>query len=193
MKRRGILKAGALTVVLAPIAVTAASALQKNTPTEGEELLSMGPHHLTVLTALAAQIVTAPRRNPLQIALKVDNALSFSTQRTRDDIKLALSLVENGGFGLLTRFSPTLFSERSPSEQKKSIAALSNSRFVLLRSAIDGIRKLCTAAYFSDEKAAKFLGYPGAPFQKPAPPAILARKALSPPFVVSSNEAASDD
>lgn len=134
-----------------------------------------------LLALVAARIV--PHADPLTIAHDADLALLFAPPEAREDLKLALGILQNSLAGLLTRGSPKLFSELAPEEQDAALDRWLDSRVPLLRGASSSLRKLCLGVHYGLLENARAIGYPGPPFDKPEPPPIEARAPLSPPFL----------
>lgn len=139
-----------------------------------------------VLVAVASRMVHAQDEDPVALAHGVDLALAFQSPEAKKDLNMALALLENGLFGLLTRASPRTFTELSPDEQDRALSSWQTSRLVLLRGAFTALKRLCLGAHYASLDAARAIGYPGPFFEKPAPPPIVGDQPLSPPFVPAS-------
>ncbi len=179
--KRGLLGGALLVVGGGTLALrsTSSAVLPKG------ELLALDPKVFPVLVAVAARMVSAPEKDPVAVAQAVDLALAFQSPEARGDINRVLALLENGLFGLVTRASPRLFTELDPEQQDRALASWQTSRLTLLRGAFTALKRLCLGAHYASLENARSIGYPGPPFEKPAPAPIVADQPLSSPFVPS--------
>src|SRR6185503_7339747 len=99
-------------------------------------------------------------------------------------------LLENALSGLLFRARPTPFTELDEAGQDAALNSFRDSRLVLLRSAYNGLRKLCLAAHYATPAGWPDTGYTGPTIPKAEPPAIVARGPL---HIVDAEAAAMPD
>lgn len=151
--------------------------------TPREPLRALDAAVFPVLVAVAARLIHADTKDPVAVAHGVDLALAFQPPEAKKDLNMALALLENGLFGLFTRASPRTFTELSPDAQDRALKGWQTSRLVLLRGAFTALKRLCLGAHYASLDAAREVGYPGPPFEKPAAPPIVSDQPLSPPFV----------
>ncbi len=178
MKRRGFLKLGLVGgALVAASGVTLAllpgeRAVRPRTPP-----LSLDDAQFAVLVAVAARVLARTTADPLGAAHAVDTALRFAPPEVRHDLGLALDLLDNALVSVLTGGRPTPFTVLDEAGQDAALRRWGSSRLALLRSAYQGLRKLCLAAHYATPPAAAALGYaPSIP--KAEPPAITARGPL---------------
>ena len=187
MDRRRFLKRGLVGGALLALGGGGYLALRSGhrDPTPTAPLHAIDAKVFPVLVALAARMVHAETKDPIALAHAVDFTLAFQPPEAKKDLNMALALLENGLFGLVTRASPRTFTELSPEEQDRALAGWQSSRLVLLRGAYTALKRLCLGAHYASLDAAREVGYPGPFFEKPAAPPIVADQPLSPPFVPS--------
>jgi hypothetical protein len=138
------------------------------------KLLSDDEH--AVLTAVAARIVPGdgadarwPRAEALDCAGKVDALMATVHPDVGHDFRRLVRLTESGFVGLLAAGSPRPFTRATPAEQDARLEAWRRSRFALLRSGYQALKRLCDAAYYSSPEIYALVGYPGPP-EVPQPP-----------------------
>lgn len=141
-------------------------------------LFSISEEAFPVLAAVAARILAGTTASPQEIAMRVDAALRSAPPETRKDLDLALKLLENRLSGTFLRGSATPFTELDVNEQDDALARWRDSRILLLRSAYQGFRKLCTAAHYATPAGWPETGYPGPSIPKPEPPPLTARGSI---------------
>lgn len=194
MNRRRFLKRGIFGGALLAFGGTTFVAVRSTTrgpaPTD---LYAIDPKVFSVLVAVAARMVDAPEKDPFLVARAVDTALAFQPPESQKDVNTVLALLENGLFGLITRATPRLFTELSEERQDRALASWQTSRLTLLRGAFTALKRLCLASHYAILENAQAVGYPGPPFEKPAPPPISFDQPLSPPFVPSVERDALDE
>ncbi len=180
MKRRSFLKRGVVGGVLLVVAGGGIVAiLPGDSSVKPTGLLhALSARAFPVLAAVAARVLAGTTASPVDIAMKVDAALRYAPPETQKDLSSALVLLENALGGLLLRGRPTPFTELDEAAQDKALIAWRDSRLLLLRSAYNGLRKLCLAAHYATPAGWPDTGYPGPSIPKPEPPPIEARKAL---------------
>ncbi|MEL6347893.1 MAG: gluconate 2-dehydrogenase subunit 3 family protein [Myxococcota bacterium] len=102
-----------------------------------------------------------PSADEIGVAQKVDAHLATMHPADVEELRQALTLLENGLTGLLMIGSATPFSRATPSQQDALIERWRASRVVLLQSAYKALRSLCATTYFSDPRTFAAVGYPG--------------------------------
>jgi hypothetical protein len=139
------------------------------------KLLSADEH--AVLAAVAARIVPGdgadarwPRADALDCAGKVDALMASVHPDVGHDFRRLLRLCESGFVGLLVAGSPGPFTRALPADQDARLEAWRRSRFALLRSGYQALKRLSDAAYYSSPEIYPLVGYPGPP-EVPQPPA----------------------
>jgi hypothetical protein len=102
----------------------------------------------------------------LKVPEKIDRALYFSPPATREQLRLALDLVEYGGvlIGYLGRFSRLPFSRR-----EKGFRSLLEHPFHLFRQVGSALKQVVQFFYFTEPAVWPLIGYEG-PFVSPKPP-----------------------
>lgn len=189
MNRRTLLKRGLFGGALLTFGGAAYLGLRGGTrgPTPSRPLLVIGESTFPILVALMARMVGAPGVDWVAVAHTFDERLSHTNPAIGRDINRVLGLLENSLSGLLLRNSATHFTSLDEAGQDAAIMSWQGSRLTLLRSASASLKKLSVAAFYADAGNAKSIGYPGAPFLKPALP-ITPRGALAPKWVSSKTE-----
>ena len=182
--RRGFLKKGLLGTAL--LAVGGASFLatrggKRETPPS--PLLVLDVARFSIMVAVAEVVLPFDGVDAKNVAVRVDQSLSFAPSRVQSEITSALGLLENGLAGVFTRGQMTPFTLLAVPERALALNAWRDANVTLLRSAYHALRKLALAGYYSDLEKAKETGYPGPPFEKAPLWDLEATKAISPPFV----------
>jgi hypothetical protein len=172
--RRGLF-GGALLVFAGSLPFVFRTTRRGSTPHAPLKLLSADEH--AVLAAVAARIVPGdgadtrwPRAEALDCAGKVDALMATVHPDVGRDFRRLLRLCESGFVGLLTAGSPRPFTRAEPVEQDARLEAWRRSRFALLRSGYQALKRLAHAAYYSSPEVYPLIGYPGPPVV-PQPPA----------------------
>jgi hypothetical protein len=186
MNRRSFLKRGLLGGALLTVGSAAWLGLRGSTSGPGPTgpLRVIDESIFPILVALAGRAVTAPGRDPVAIAHKVDEILSHGPEAVGLDTNRVLSLLENSLTGLLLRGRAVGFTELDDEGRDLALTRWRDSRIALLRSAYGGLVRVCCIAYYAVEEHGghALIGYPGPFFKKPAPAPITARGALSKPW-----------
>ncbi len=172
--RRGLF-GGALLMLAGSLPFVFRTTRRGNAPRAPLKLLSADEH--AVLAAVAARIVPGdgadarwPRADALDCAGKIDALMATVHPDVGHDFRRLLRLFESGFVGLLTAGSPRPFTRAAPAEQDARLEAWRRSRFALLRSGYQALKRLCDAAYYSSPEIYPLVGYPGPP-EVPQPPA----------------------
>jgi hypothetical protein len=165
--RRGLF-GGALLVFAGSLPFVFRTTRRGSAPRAPLRLLSADEH--AVLAAVAARIVPGdgadarwPRAEALDCAGKVDALMATTHPDVGRDFRRLLRLTESGFVGLLAAGSPRPFSRAEPAEQDARLEAWRRSRFALLRSGYQALKRLCHAAYYSSPEVYELIGYPGPP------------------------------
>ncbi|OGQ12024.1 MAG: hypothetical protein A2138_21560 [Deltaproteobacteria bacterium RBG_16_71_12] len=178
MKRRGFLKLGIVGgVVLAAGGTTIALLPGDRSVRPRTPLAALTDAQFAVLAAVAARVMARTTADPVTIAHSVDSALRFAPPEVQHDLGLALGLLDNALVALITGRRPAPFTQLDEAAQDAAFHAWGGSRLALLRSAYQGLRKLCLAAHYATPAAAAALGYVPS-IAKPEPPPITARGPL---------------
>lgn len=187
--RRSFLKGG----LAGGAALVAASggylALRKGkaTPAAPRALKSLSPESFPVLAAVIARVVPqATQDEVVELAMSIDETLTYTPETTRKEMNFGIRLLENGLAGLLSRGSATPFTLLSPEAQDEALRRWRDASVGPLNAAYHGLRKLTFGKYYQILAHSRPLGYPGPVFEKPDPGPIEPRGRLSPPFVVGT-------
>jgi hypothetical protein len=130
----------------------------------------LGIEEYAVLDAVAARIV--PGDNPgkpwpsaydLDCAGKIDALMATVHPDVGADFRRLLRLIESGFLGTLIAGSPRPFTRAAPHEQDARLEAWRRSRFALLRSGYQAVKRLALASYYSSPESYPLVGYPGPP------------------------------
>jgi gluconate 2-dehydrogenase subunit 3-like protein len=131
-------------------------------------LLSLEEH--AVLAAIAARIVPGdgagpdwPRAEAVDCAGKIDALLATVHPDVGSDFRRLLRLFESGFLGTFIAGSPRPFTRATPADQDARLEAWRRSRFTVLRSGYQALKRLTQAAYFSSPEVYARIGYPGPP------------------------------
>ena len=178
MKRRGFLKLGILGSALLAVAGTGIALIPGDRSARPRApLMVLSDAQFAVLVALAARVLARTTADPMTVAHAVDSTLRHAPPEVQKDLGLALGLLDNALVALLTGRKPVPFTQLSEQAQDAALHAWGDSRLALLRSAYQGLRKLCLAAHYATPAAAAAVGYTPS-IAKPEPPAISARGPL---------------
>ena len=79
------------------------------------------------------------------------------------DFRRLLRLFESSLFGAAIAGSPRPFTRATPADQDARLEAWRRSRFALLRSGYQAIKRLAHASYYSSPEIYALVGYPGPP------------------------------
>lgn len=104
-----------------------------------------------------------PDEKILEVIGGVDTAVLALSGPTRDDLKKLLTLLSFGPirFYLTGTFKPWQTLDQPTLES--ALSTWSTSRFLLMRSAFDGLKKLILASWYANPASWSFTGYPGPP------------------------------
>jgi len=114
-----------------------------------------------------------PSAEALDCAGKVDALMAQVHPDIGSDFRRLLRLFESGVLGALVAGSPRPFTRAPATDQDARLEAWRRSRFALLRSGYQAIKRLAHASYYSSPEIYALVGYPGPPVI-PAIPAIPA-------------------
>ena len=170
LRRRDVLRLGAL----APLWGVACRTAHTIAPAAGPEApvpVALSAHHLAVLTALVDALHPGDGGRPAALAIgvpqRIDEELYFAPERFREQIGLALDLLEYGGLvaGFRGRFS-RLDRER----RARVVLGLLDHRIGLARRVAAGLAQIANGFYYADERTWEGIGYDG-PWVPRSPPA----------------------
>jgi hypothetical protein len=118
-----------------------------------------------------------PEAEVLDCAGKVDALMACVHPDIGTDFRRLLRLFESGLLGAVVAGSPRPFTRASAADQDARLEAWRRSRFALLRSGYQAIKRLAHAAYYSSPEIYALVGYPGPPIvptlpTPPTPPAL---------------------
>jgi hypothetical protein len=113
-----------------------------------------------------------PAAEALDCAGKVDALMACVHPDIGSDFRRLLRLFESGVLGAVVAGSPRPFTRASAADQDARLEAWRRSRFALLRSGYQAIKRLAHAAYYSSPEIYALVGYPGPPVVPtlPTPP-----------------------
>jgi hypothetical protein len=123
-----------------------------------------------VFAAAAARLVPGdgagprwPTADALDCGGKVDALLAEVHPDMGSDFRRLLRLFESGLLGAVVAGSPRPFTRASAADQDARLEAWRRSRFDLLRSGYQAIKRLAHASYYSSPEIYALVGYPGPP------------------------------
>lgn len=123
-----------------------------------------------VLAAAAARLVPGdgagprwPTAEAVDCAGKIDALLAQVHPDMGSDFRRLLRLFESGVVGALVAGSPRPFTRASAAEQDARLEAWRRSRFALLRSGYQAVKRLAQATYYASPEIYALVGYPGPP------------------------------
>jgi hypothetical protein len=170
--QRGLV-GGGLLICAGALPFAFRSTLRKR-PRSPLRLLSADEY--AVFTAAAARLVPGDGAGPrwpaaevLDCAGKVDALMARVHPDIGTDFRRLLRLFESGVLGAVVAGSPRPFTRASAADQDARLEAWRRSRFALLRSGYQAIKRLAHAAYYSSPEIYALVGYPGPPVV-PTPP-----------------------
>jgi hypothetical protein len=180
MQRRSLLKRGLFGGVLLAGASLAGIAFMPGDASvkPAGKLFAIDAKNFPVLVAVAARVLAGTTASPSDIAMKVDQALRYTSLESQKDLNAALMLLENALAGLLLRGKPATFTELDEKAQDAALYGWRDSRLVLLRGAYHALRKLCLAAHYATPAGWPDTGYPGPSVPKAEPSALTDRGPL---------------
>jgi hypothetical protein len=170
--RRKFLKRGLLGGGLLALAGTLPFAFRTTAigrrPRRELRLLSLEEH--AVLAAAAARLVpgdgaeaTWPSAEAVDCAGKIDALLATVHPDAGSDFRRLLRLFESSFLGTFIAASPRPFTRATPAEQDARLEAWRRSRFTVLRSGYQALKRLTLAAYYSSPEVYALIGYAGPP------------------------------
>ena len=172
MERRTLLKLGLVGAPLLALGgISLWPSLRERLPRR--PLLVLDEARFPVMAAAAARIVTSPKSDPIELAHKVDEALSRVSREAGADFNKLLGLLESGLAGLLLDGRPRPFTRLDGAGQDAALAAFRDSRLAVRRTGYQALRKLCVANFFASEAAWAEVGYPGPPELVPPAPKVV--------------------
>lgn len=178
MRRRGFLKLGLVGGALLAVTGTGLALLPGDRSVRPRGPLSvLDEAQFAVLAALAARVLARTTADPVTIAHAVDATLRYAPPEVAADLGAALGLLDNALVCVLTGRKPVPFTLLDEAGQEAALAAWRDSRLALLRSAYQGLRKLCQAAHYATPAAAATVGYVPS-IAKLEPTAVTARGPL---------------
>jgi hypothetical protein len=172
MNRRGFLKlSGVAALVLAGgsvLAMRRAGARYRAMLPPGAAPSVLTEKELAVLCAVCDRLLPggSPTAREARVAERIDRELAFHGPRLQSDVKLAILLVEHGGW---TRLSPTRFTARDPDAQDAWLEHMQNSDG-LMAQAFAGLREIAMFFYYCDERAWPRIHYEGPLVSMPSKP-----------------------
>lgn len=165
--KRGLF-GGALLICAGSLPFVFRTTRRGSAPRAPLKLLSADEH--AVFAAVAARIVPGdgadarwPRAEALDCAGKIDALMATVHPDVGRDFRRLLRLCESGFVGFLIAGSPRPFSRAEPVEQDARLEAWRRSRFAVLRSGYQALKRLADAAYYGSPEIYPLVGYPGPP------------------------------
>jgi hypothetical protein len=165
--KRGLLGGGVLLLAGTLPFAFRTTALGRR-PRRDLRLLSLEEH--AVLAAVAARIVPGdgaeaswPSAEAVDCAGKIDALLATVHPDVGGDFRRLLRLFESSFLGTFIAGSPRPFTRATPADQDARIEAWRRSRFTVLRSGYQAMRRLTQAAYYSSPEVFARIGYAGPP------------------------------
>ena len=137
-------------------------------PRQKLRLLTVEEH--AVLSAACARLVpgdgagpTWPTADAVDCAGKIDALLATVHPDAGSDFRRLLRVFESGFLGTFIAASPRPFTRATPADQDARLEAWRRSRFTMLRSGYQALKRLTHAAYYSSPEVFARVGYPGPP------------------------------
>jgi hypothetical protein len=172
LTRRQFLKRGLLGGGLLALAGTLPFAFRSTAlgprPRRELRLLTLDEH--AVLAAICARLVPGdgagpgwPTADALDCAGKIDALLATCHPDVGSDFRRLLRLFESGFLGTFIAASPRPFTRAAAADQDARIEAWRRSRFTVLRSGYQALKRLACASYYSSPEVYARIGYPGPP------------------------------
>jgi hypothetical protein len=165
--RRAFLRSGLIGVAVLGVSGLAL-ALQKTklVPVPKDGLRVLTPEQYSILTAVAAR--TCPAKPPaspegIDVALYADRLLELLDGDVRAGMGMALNVLESATAGALFFERATPFTQLSPEDQDRVLAAFANSKVALRRTIYRSLSGLTGVLYYGDPRAWPGTGYPGPP------------------------------
>lgn len=128
-----------------------------------------GPLHvldareLQVLVAIARRLALVPGVSALDIAERIDLALTRAHPEAQKEMKSLLWLFENALPGALLDLRLRPFTHLSPEAQDSVLASWRDSLLTLRRNGYGALRKLCLMHAYGDPSTWPGIHYPGPP------------------------------
>jgi len=165
--KRGLIGGGVLVLAgTLPFAFRTTALGRK--PRRDLRLLSLEEY--AVLSAACARLVpgdgagpTWPTAEAVDCAGKIDALLATVHPDAGSDFRRLLRVFESGFFGTLIAASPRPFTRATPADQDARLEAWRRSRFMMLRSGYQAMKRLAHATYYSSPEVYARIGYPGPP------------------------------
>ena len=165
--KRGVL-GGALLLIGGALPLALRPTFVRRKPRAPLRLLSEDEH--AIFAAVAARLAPGdgagpawPTADALDCAGKVDALMATVNPEVGAEFRQLLRLFESALFGLALTASPTPFTRLPPAAQDARLEAWRRSRFALLRSGYQALKRLAHATYYSSPEVYPLLGYPGPP------------------------------
>ncbi|HZL19724.1 MAG TPA: gluconate 2-dehydrogenase subunit 3 family protein [Polyangia bacterium] len=171
--KRGLAGGGLLIVAGAlPFAIRSTRRWPPHAP-----LRLLSPDEYAVFAAAAARLVPGdgagprwPSADALDCAGKVDALMATVHPEIGKDFRRLLRLFESGLLGAVIAGSPRPFTRARAADQDARLEAWRRSRFGLLRSGYQAMKRLADATYYSSPEVYALVGYPGPPVVPNLPP-----------------------
>ena len=145
-------------------------------PTKPLRVLS--PAEYGIFAAAAARLVPGddapagwPTADQVDCAGKLDEILAGIHPKAAAEFRQLLRTFENGMTGLLSTGAPQTFTAASPEQQVRRLESWRHSRFALMRSGYQAMKRLAHATYYASPSTFALVGYPGPPTIAPTSPA----------------------
>lgn len=130
-------------------------------------LLALDERSFSILAAISERMTPhgdgLPSARSLHVAESIDGLLAAAEPGVADEVKQVLGLIENGVAGLLFDGRPRPFTQLSPEDQDRALAAWRQSSLSIRRTAYKALHGLCMAAYYAKPETYAAVGYPGPP------------------------------
>jgi len=165
--KRGLIGSGVLVLAGALPFAFRTTAIGRR-PRRELRLLSLEEH--AVLSAACARLVpgggadpTWPTAETVDCAGKIDALLATVHPDAGNDFRRLLRVFESGFLGTFIAASPRPFTRATPADQDARLEAWRRSRFTMLRSGYQAMKRLAHATYYSSPEVFARIGYPGPP------------------------------
>lgn len=111
------------------------------------------------------RVPRGPTPAEVDVAGKADAFLEPLDAGSAKELKQLLALFENALFSLATLGPPTPFTQQTPAQQDRHLAAWAGSRLAVRRTGYQALKRLACAIYYASPEVYASVGYPGPPVE----------------------------
>lgn len=131
----------------------------------GDPNLPGGPLAALPAAADPRPLPRGPSPSAVDVAGKADAFLEPLDAGSAKELKQLLALFENALFSLATLGPPTPFTQQTPAQQDRHLAAWAGSRLAVRRTGYQALKRLACAMYYASPEVYASVGYPGPPVE----------------------------